>query len=219
MELITFECIDISKNNTQLISLNSFSNKTEKPEFTDWTFKILNNYINEVLEVAKKLFNFNYKDLTIAKNSRLKRAYARCWYTRNHIEFSDFLLEDYVDDFVKSTIIHEMCHALSYQFDGKKSKIDHNHDATFKRMCRALCEKLGVPDGSKASENGETRQEAIEKYNHQEKNNKLITVGKFVETIIDIVILIKNTVNIFVKTIDVDTLFLIYTTLSPYNDS
>ena len=217
MELITFECIDISKNNTQLISLNSFFNKTEKPEFTDWTFKILNNYINEVLEVAKKLFNFNYKDLTIAKNSRLKRAYARCWYTKNHIEFSNFLLEDYVDDFVKSTIIHEMCHALSYQFDGKKFKIDHNHDATFKRMCRALCEELGVPDGSKASENGETRQEAIEKYNHQEKNNKLITVGKFVETIIDIVI--KNTVNVFIKTIDVDTLFLICTTLSPYNDS
>lgn len=53
MEIITFECIDISKNNTQLISLNNFSNKTEKPEFTDWTFKILNNYINEVLEVAK----------------------------------------------------------------------------------------------------------------------------------------------------------------------
>lgn len=213
MELITFECIDISKNNTQLISLNNFSNKREKPEFTDWTFKILNNYINEVLEVAKKLFNFNYKDLTIAKNSRLKRAYARCWYTRNHIEFSDFLLEDYVDDFVKSTIIHEMCHALSYQFDGKKSKIDHNHDATFKRMCRALCEELGVPDGSKASENGETRKEAIKKYNQQGK----ITVGKFVETII--VVLIKNIVNVFVKTIDVDTLFLIYTALSPYNDS
>lgn len=213
MEIITFECIDINKNNTQLISLNSFYNKIEKPEFTNWTFEVLNNYINEVLEVAKKLFNFNYRDFTIAKNSRLKRAYARCWYVKNHIEFSNFLLEDYVDDFVKSTIIHEMCHALSYQFDGKKSKIDHNHDATFKRMCRALCKELGVPDGSKASANGETRQEAIEKYNQQEK----ITVGKFVETIIDIVI--KVTINVFIKAIDVDTLFLIYATLSPYNDS
>lgn len=213
MELITFECIDISKNNTQLISLNSFSNKTEKPEFTNWNFEVLNNYINEVLKIAKKLFNFNYEDFTIAKNSRLKRAYARCWYVKNHIEFSNFLLEDYADNFVKSTIIHEMCHALSYQFDGEKSKIDHNHDATFKRMCGALCKELDVPDGSKASANGETRQEAIEKYNQQGK----ITVGKFVETIIDIVI--KNTVNVFVKTIDVDTLFLICTTLSPYNDS
>lgn len=217
MELITFECIDISKNNTQLISLNSFFNKTENPEFTNWTFEVLNNYINEVLEVAKKLFNFSYKGFTISVNSRLTRAYARCWYTKNQIEFSNFLLEDYTDDFVKSTIIHEMCHALSYQFDGKKSKIDHNHDATFKRMCRVLCEELGVPDGSKASENGETRQEAIEKYNQQEKNNSLISIGKFVETIIDIVI--KITINVFVKTINVDTLFLICTTLSPYNDS
>ena len=213
MEIITFKCIDINKDNTQLISLNSFYNKIEKPEFTSWTFEVLNNYINEVLEVAKKLFNFNYRDFTIAKNSRLKRAYARCWYTKNHIEFSDFLLKDYVDEFIKSTIIHEMCHALSYQFDGKKSKIDHNHDATFKRMCRALCKELGVPDGSKASENGETRKEAIEKYNQQGK----ITVGKFVETIIDI--FIKVTINVFIKAIDVDTLFLIYTTLSPYNDS
>ena len=217
MELITFECIDISKNNNQLISLNSFFNKTENPEFINWTFEILNNYISEVLEVAKKLFNYNYKSFTTAKNSRLTRAYARCWYTRNHIEFSNFLLEDYSDDFVKSTIIHEMCHALSYQFDGKKSKINHNHDATFKRMCRALCKELGVSDGSKASENGETRQEIVEKYNQQKKNNKIITVGKFVETIIDIVI--KNTINVFVKIINVDTLFLICTTLSPYNDS
>ena len=197
----------------KIISLKNTNIEYKKPEFTDWTFEVLNTYISEVLEVAKKLFNFNYRDFTIAKNSRLKRAYARCWYTKNHIEFSDFLLEDYVDGFVKSTIIHEMCHALSYQFDGKKSKIDHNHDATFKRMCRVLCEELGVPDGSKASANGETRQEAIEKYNQQEK----ITVGKFVETIIDIVI--KVTINVFIKAIDVDTLFLIYTTLSPYNDS
>ena len=197
----------------KIISLKNTNIEYKKPEFTNWNFEVLNAYISEVLEVAKKLFNFNYRDFTIAKNSRLKRAYARCWYIRNHIEFSDFLLEDYVDSFVKSTIVHEMCHALSYQFDGKKSKIDHNHDATFKRMCRALCKELGVPDGSKASENGETRKEAIEKYNQQGK----ITVGKFVETII--VILIKNTANVFVKTIDVDTLFLIYTTLSPYNDS
>lgn len=197
----------------KIVSLKNTNIEYKKPEFTNWTFEVLNNYINEVLEVAKKLFNFNYRDFTIAKNSRLKRAYARCWYVKNHIEFSNFLLEDYVDNFVKSTIIHEMCHALSYQFDGKKSKIDHNHDATFKRMCRALCKELDVPDGSKASENGETRQEAIEKYNQQEK----ITVGKFVETIIDIVI--KVTINVFIKAIDVDTLFLIYTTLSPYNDS
>ena len=197
----------------KIISLKNTNIEYKKPEFTNWTFEILNNYINEVLEVAKKLFNFNYKDFTIAKNSRLKRAYARCWYIRNHIEFSDFLLEDYVDSFVKSTIVHEMCHALSYQFDGKKSKIDHNHDATFKKMCKVLCKELDVPDGSKASENGETRKEAIEKYNQQGK----ITVGKFVETIIDIVI--KNTINVFIKAIDVDTLFLIYTTLSPYNDS
>lgn len=197
----------------KIVSLKNTNIEYKKPEFTNWTFEILNNYINEVLKVAKKLFNFYYKDLTIAKNSRLKRAYARCWYTRNHIEFSDFLLEDYVDDFVKSTIIHEMCHALSYQFDGKKSKTDHNHDATFKRMCKALCKELGVPDGSKASENGETRKEAIEKYNQQGK----ITVGKFVETIITI--FIKNIIKIFVKIINVDTLFLICTTLSPYNDS
>lgn len=197
----------------KIISLKNTNIEYKKPEFTSWTFEVLNNYINEVLEVAKKLFNFNYRDFTIAKNSRLKRAYARCWYTRNHIEFSDFLLKDYVDEFVKSTIIHEMCHALSYQFDGKKSKIDHNHDATFKRMCRALCKELDVPDGSKASENGETRKEAIKKYNQQGK----IIVGKFVETIIDIVI--KVTINVFIKAIDVDTLFLIYTTLSPYNDS
>lgn len=197
----------------KIVSLKNTNIEYKKPEFTNWTFEVLNNYINEVLEVAKKLFNFNYKDFTIAKNSRLKRAYARCWYVKNHIEFSNFLLEDYADDFVKSTIIHEMCHALSYQFDGKKSKIDHNHDATFKRMCRALCKELDVPDGSKASANGETRQEAIEKYNQQGK----ITVGKFVETIIDIVI--KVTINVFIKAIDVDTLFLIDTTLSPYNDS
>ncbi len=203
----------------KIVSLKNTNIEYKKPEFTNWTFEVLNNYISEVLEVAKKLFNFNYRDFTIAKNSRLKRAYARCWYVKNHIEFSNFLLEDYVDNFVKSTIIHEMCHALSYQFDGKKSKIDHNHDATFKRMCRALCKKLDIPDDSKASENGETRQEAIEKYNQQEKNNKLITVGKFVETIIDIIILIKNTVNVFIKAIDVDTLFLIYTKVSPYNDS
>lgn len=199
----------------KIISLKNTNIEYKKPEFTSWTFEVLNNYINEVLEVAKKLFNFNYRDFTIAKNSRLKRAYARCWYTRNHIEFSDFLLKDYVDEFVKSTIIHEMCHALSYQFDGKKSKIDHNHDATFKRMCRALCKELDVPDSFKASANGETRQEAIEKYNQQGK----IIVGKFVETIIDIVIFIKNIVNVFVKTIDVNTLFLICATLSPYNDS
>lgn len=197
----------------KIVSLKNTNIEYKKPEFTNWTFEVLNNYINEVLKIAKKLFNFNYEDFTIAKNSRLKRAYARCWYTKNHIEFSDFLLKDYADDFVKSTIIHEMCHALSYQFDGKKSKIDHNHDATFKRMCRALCKELDVPDGSKASANGETRQEAIEKYNQQGK----ITVGKFVETIIDIVI--KVTINVFIKAIDVDTLFLIHTTLSPYNDS
>lgn len=202
----------------KIVSLKNTNIEYKKPEFTNWTFEILNNYINEVLEVAKKLFNFNYRDFTIAKNSRLKRAYARCWYVKNRIEFSNFLLEDYVDNFVKSTIIHEMCHALSYQFDGKKSKIDHNHDATFKRMCRALCKELGVPDGSKASENGETRKEAIEKYNQHNQQGK-ITVGKFVETIIDIVILIKNIVDVFVKTIDVDTLFLICATLSPYNDS
>lgn len=83
-------------------------------------------------------------------------------------------------------------------------------------MCKALCKELGVPDGSKASENGETRQEAIEKYNQHNQQGK-ITVGKFVETIIDIVI--KVTINVFIKAIDVDTLFLIYTTLSPYNDS
>lgn len=124
------------------------------PDFINWNYKKIQSFINEVVDVAKNLYDYDYKYCTHARNNRLKRTYAQTYYIKNYIEVSNFLINDYVDDFIKSTLIHEVCHALCYQFDGVKSNINHNHDKIFKSMCRNLCEAFKVPDGSKACENG-----------------------------------------------------------------
>lgn len=146
----------------------------KSPDFINWNFETIENFIDKVVDVAQDIYSYDYQYCTHIINNRLRSTYARTYYMKNHIEISNFLINDYVDSFIKSTLIHEVCHALCYQFDGVKSRINHNHDKVFKSMCKVLCDAFEVPDGSKAFENGLLKTDYI-----KELEKRVIEVVEF----------------------------------------
>lgn len=169
--------------------------------FKDWNVENLQNEIDKIVKFASDLYNYNYNNCSVTFNNRLKRAYAQVYYETGKIEVSNFLVNDYPDDVVIAVLIHEVCHALSYQYDinGNSGK-NHNHDKIFKTMCKELCKGFKVFDSSPASQNYITRDEYIKIHCQGYSKEELMNIFNSIT--------ITSGIPFEVKRILVDTLFI-----------
>lgn len=169
--------------------------------FTNWSVEKLQNEVDKIVRIASNLYNYNYNNCSVTFNNRLKRAYAQIYYETGKIEVSNFLVSDYPDDVVIAVLIHEVCHALSYQYDinGTSGK-NHNHDKIFKVMCKELCEIFKVVDSSPARQDYMTRDEYIKMYCRGYSKEELIDIFNSIT--------ITSGIPFIVKRMLVDTQFI-----------
>ena len=96
------------------------------------------------LAFSRANLNFDFFDIEVVVNNRLKRVLGRCMYKRiegnvcpNRIEISGLVASYASKEDINKIIFHECAHAIATIKDGQK----HGHDNYFK----SICAKIGTP--------------------------------------------------------------------------
>lgn len=129
---------------------------------TTWNEERLEKEVIRFIKIAENHYNksfLKYKLPQININSRLSSALGRVCATNgkvDKIEFAEYLIKGYTDEFIIGVIGHEVAHYIMFLI----YKVNQNHNANFKSLCRVF----GVNGGTRENEHRKYMKEEYKEY-------------------------------------------------------